>query len=221
MAGQGARPAGSASLWADPFEALDRLGVAVFRVPLKKAFEGAYTRPEGHPLAVVNSLTDFVRQRFTAAHELGHHVMYREGESPETFTDVDLDADPVAPNPDEDAADGFAVAFLMPRDLVARVTEPWQDDDRRVVSVMHAFEVSRVAAARRCATFGLITEATKAKYEKDHTTVPTLYALINEVPRNRRSEMGVTRRDHRLEEKVRLLADSPFIDEPARLLRLA
>src|SRR5713101_5770621 len=61
----------------DPFEAIARAGVTVAVVPLE-SLSGAYipAMPEtdGRPGILVNAKHPRTRQRFTAAHELCHHL---------------------------------------------------------------------------------------------------------------------------------------------------
>lgn len=220
LAALGARATDAGAPWADPFVALDRLGVAVLRWPFKDGIEGAYTRSEGQALAVVNSLTEYVRQRFTAAHELGHHVLYREGESPASFSDIDLDAPVSEPLDEETDADAFAAAFLMPRDLVVKVSAPFEEEERRVIAVMAAFEVSRKSAARRCHALDLITDETRTRFEKNRRTIPTLFEMIGATPPDRRAEKGRKVVDRHLQEMVVQLGQSGLMDRPSRLLRL-
>jgi len=221
LAATGARvTAGAEGPWADPFLALDRLGVVVLRWPLKNAVEGIYTRSEGECFAVVNSLTEYVRQRFTAAHELGHHVLYRDGESPAVFSDVNLDAEPDDAAGEESEADGFAVAFLMPRGLVAEIASEFEEEDRQVVAVMAAFEVSRKSAARRCHQLGLVSADTLAGFEKDRRRIPDLFALVGQTQPDRTREKGVRVVDSRLRELVALLAKASPIVHPEHFLDL-
>jgi Zn-dependent peptidase ImmA (M78 family)/DNA-binding XRE family transcriptional regulator len=100
-------------------------------------------------------------QAFTLAHELGHVVLKESGISGPIGS---------APNKTrarqvEDWCDGFAGAFLMPRDEVARALQqpaphrPEKSiDDGRIAAVANAFCVSRHAALVRLVELGYVDE---------------------------------------------------------------
>jgi Zn-dependent peptidase ImmA (M78 family)/predicted secreted protein len=105
----------------DPFSALSALGVVVMRRPLR-GVAGLYipsmSPDELAPGAMVNVLHPVSKQRFTAAHELGHHRRDKEAV-------VDQDTEWLARKGDsmsdrERFAEAFAAWFLMPRELVER-----------------------------------------------------------------------------------------------------
>lgn len=104
----------------DVFAAIERLGIVLAYAPMDKC-SGVYI-----PASAPGSLAGILihqghprsRQRFTAAHELGHHVFGHEFE-----IDTDLDRrffrghdDSVAS--EEKQAEAFATWFLMPRRLL-------------------------------------------------------------------------------------------------------
>jgi predicted secreted protein len=103
----------------DPFAALAALGVVVMRRPLEAA-AGMYLPPDlpaGSPPGVlINAHHPLAKQRFTAAHELGHH---------RRDADAVFDSDTeLLPRRDdrhdeiEKLAETFAAWFLMPKALV-------------------------------------------------------------------------------------------------------
>jgi predicted secreted protein len=103
----------------DPFGALVAEGVAVVRRPLE-GLAGVYIAAEGRasgpPGVIVNSKHPLSKQRYTAAHELGHHR--RDGLS---ILDVETEwvNQGTAPLTDrERLAEAFAAWFLMPARLV-------------------------------------------------------------------------------------------------------
>jgi Zn-dependent peptidase ImmA (M78 family)/predicted secreted protein len=103
----------------DPFAALAALGVVVMRQPLEAA-AGMYLPPNlaaGSPPGVlINARHPLTKQRFTAAHELGHH---RRDAAAVFDSDTEL-----LPRRDdrhaeiENLAETFAAWFLMPKPLV-------------------------------------------------------------------------------------------------------
>ena len=102
----------------DVFGAVARLGVTLLLRPLDGLL-GAYL-PEPAPGVLVTTRRALGVQRFTAAHELGHHVL-KHGRS--------LDGDDILRRPPlgeaagrdarELEADAFAAGFLLPRWLIA------------------------------------------------------------------------------------------------------
>jgi predicted secreted protein len=105
----------------DPFEAINRAGVTAAVVPLD-GLSGAYipAMPEtdGRPGILVNAKHPRTRQRFTAAHELCHHLRDKD-----VVLDRETEVLPrsgVIRNDREWVAEAFAGWFLMPRQLVHR-----------------------------------------------------------------------------------------------------
>jgi Zn-dependent peptidase ImmA (M78 family)/predicted secreted protein len=106
----------------DPFEAINRAGVTVAVVPLESlsgAYVPAMVETDGRPGILVNSKHPRTRQRFTAAHELCHHLRDK-GVVLDRETEV-LPRSGVIRNDHEAVAEAFAGWFLMPRHLVLRL----------------------------------------------------------------------------------------------------
>ncbi len=103
----------------DPFEAINRAGVTVAVVPLE-SLSGAYIpalpETDGRPGILVNAKHPRTRQRFTAAHELCHHLRDKDVVL-DRETEV-LPRSAVIRNDREAVAEAFAGWFLMPRQLV-------------------------------------------------------------------------------------------------------
>ena len=78
---------------------------------------GAYLRPGGQPGIILTTRRPLGQQRFTAAHELGHHIL---GHDPHADDDSilrrspDIMRDYVSLPPEEQEADAFASYFLLP-----------------------------------------------------------------------------------------------------------
>jgi Zn-dependent peptidase ImmA (M78 family) len=129
-----------------------RLGIEVDRHEFDEQVDGFYTRlPDGTPLAVVNSsyVKPLARQRFTLAHEIGHHLLGTAG-------GFCLDSVKTAKNRVERACDRFAALLLMPEHLVRQ----WFDDlaansENRVAIMADRFGVSVWAMRVRLRELGL------------------------------------------------------------------
>lgn len=148
----------------DPFAALDRAGVLVLRRRLDH-LAGLYLPPDprdGRDVAavLVNVAHPLSKQRFTAAHELGHHRRDH---------DVSLDNDTEwltrgeAPTSErERMAEAFAAWFLMPKRLVV-ATLTALDRQATTLTADGAYALSLelgtsyAATVRHLADMGLLT----------------------------------------------------------------
>lgn len=103
--------------WVDPFAAARNAGVLVAFRPLR-GLSGVYIRDSFASGILVNSQHPAARQRYSAAHELGHHwlghasTLDRDTDVPRIGTNV------VRLRDDEMVAEAFAAWFLMPRRTV-------------------------------------------------------------------------------------------------------
>lgn len=99
----------------DLLEAVEENGGAhAVVLELPEGVAGAYVAKPGCPLLFVNGRQLPPRQRFTLAHEFGHHRM---GHS--TVIDQQAVISGHTHDPKEVCANAFAAEFLMPRDAVA------------------------------------------------------------------------------------------------------
>lgn len=96
----------------DIFDVIRRVGIWLVFQPMDKVL-GA-TLSAGSAGILITTQRDVTMQRFTAAHELGHHTLHRD----EDIWDVeeDVDANPTASK--EQEANVFAAHFLLPRTLL-------------------------------------------------------------------------------------------------------
>jgi Zn-dependent peptidase ImmA (M78 family) len=94
-------------------------------------------------LIVVNSDKEpLVRQRFTAAHELGHHVLHRDGDAPIVIAEGDLQARADEKPIEEKEADVFAGHLLAPTEAMARAFDGKPASEispEDVADLMHEF----------------------------------------------------------------------------------
>jgi Zn-dependent peptidase ImmA (M78 family) len=98
------------------FDVIERSGVWLMFQPLDKLF-GFYERTGDTAGIVVHAGHPLTLQRFTGAHEYGHHVL---GHERSLDLEHDIDAEPDELPAQEAAAQGFAANFLMPLQLVNR-----------------------------------------------------------------------------------------------------
>jgi Zn-dependent peptidase ImmA (M78 family)/DNA-binding XRE family transcriptional regulator len=132
-------------------ELLEDKGVKVIALNLPENVSGSKAfvqRParEDVPVIVVNQGHNGERQRFTLAHELAHLVLRFSGLS---------DAE------QEKAADRFAGAFLMARDMVVRLLGAHRTSISigELAELKKIFKVSIASLAVRCAQLGILARA--------------------------------------------------------------
>jgi Zn-dependent peptidase ImmA (M78 family) len=128
----------------------DGLGVGVVLLDLGSDTAGALLRRGPRAFAFVNGVQAVVRQRFTLAHEIGHHVLGHGPalDSPRSIFAADFD-------PVEAQANAFAAELIAPAAAVRRVAE------ELAVSPVTLEGVVRVATA-----FGLSARAARIRLER-------------------------------------------------------
>ena len=143
------------SLGIDPIpfmaEMLEDKGVKVIALDLPENVSGskAFVQRLGRqdvPVIVVNQGHNGERQRFTLTHELAHLVLRFSGLS---------DAE------QEKAADRFAGAFLMAKDMMLRVLGPHRTSISigELAELKKIFKVSIASLVVRCAQLGILPKA--------------------------------------------------------------
>jgi Zn-dependent peptidase ImmA (M78 family) len=136
----------------------EKLGIDLHRQEFVPEIDGLYLRiPNCPPVIAVNC--SYVkppgRQRFTIAHEIGHHLLARG----HTLGGRLLFLDSVATSKTvmERACDRFAALLLLPEDLVrAHYAELAGNPDHRVGILAERFGVSIAAMRRRLRELGLV-----------------------------------------------------------------
>jgi Zn-dependent peptidase ImmA (M78 family) len=103
---------------------------------------------EAGAVIAINTNHATTRQRFSTAHELGHHLL---GHTDRFHLDLTDGSAAVVDYRAERAANDFAADLLMPRRLVARAFESTPD----TVALAAAFEVSEIAIGYRLVNLGL------------------------------------------------------------------
>ncbi|MER7459971.1 XRE family transcriptional regulator [Micromonospora sp. NPDC126480] len=130
-----------------------RLGIDIGFEPLPAGLDGLSVSSGGFRLALVNSGISATRQRFTLAHEIGHLFT---GDSQALRIDENVFG---RKNPDEERANAFAAAFLMPEDaLKAAVPRGYVSEDL-VAELLSRYGVSLDALAFRLHNIGVINAA--------------------------------------------------------------
>jgi Zn-dependent peptidase ImmA (M78 family) len=123
---------------------------------LPEGVAGAYIAKPGRPLLFVNGRQALSRQRFTLAHEFGHHRMGHT-----TVVDEQAAISGHLHDPSEVSANAFAAEFLMPRDAIAA----WGSAHVRgavtledVILLAHEYGVSAQAARYALETARVLTD---------------------------------------------------------------
>jgi Zn-dependent peptidase ImmA (M78 family) len=180
----------------DPFEVAARLGIELVRFPVPDGLiEGMY-RPDGGGYVFVNSGAAFVRQRFTAAHELGHHRLHGD----QTLIESSFD------EPDDWEANCFAEAFLVDPVGLGRMLAEGSEDVRKDVSAMAAivcdsYWVSQSAAGIILRHFDFISQAELDSYLARNWTYATLLREHGFTPRPE-PERGITEIPSQVRDRV-------------------
>lgn len=133
----------------DPVRFAKALGVEVLSSPALSE-SGCYRIDEGRPTIRFNPNEPLRRQRFTIAHELGHHVL-RHGNS---FRDPAQNFSIAYFVPEEVEANHFAAELLMPEDAVRFVFE--NEGISSINGLAARFHVSEVAMRLRLKNLGYL-----------------------------------------------------------------
>lgn len=145
----------------DVYDVVARRGVAIAFRDLE-GDDGRYIFHEGRGLIIVTAdCEESSRQRFTAAHELGHHEMHRfaaEGEAPTYLVDRSI----YQPGGErrEIEANAFAGCLLLPTEAIrADLADHSRIEMEDVVALMQRYRVSRQTAVYRLHNSKRITAA--------------------------------------------------------------
>ena len=127
------------------------MGISVRYAPLEDELSGMAFIKDGVRVIAVNALHHPNRQRFTIAHELGHHVLHAPMLAAGVHVDkVIMRRDMLSATGTDDneiEANTFASELLMPRDLIAPVVDQFVDlnDEAQLSAVARRFRVSTAA----------------------------------------------------------------------------
>lgn len=128
-------------------------GVTVQRVPLDDELSGMSFVKDGLSVIVVNAAHHPNRQRFTIAHELGHHILHA------SYLQNNVHVDKAVLHRDNRSSDGvdqkeiqanaFAAELLMPSALMKKYKDVDINDERQLATLAKLFRVSTSAMAIR------------------------------------------------------------------------
>ncbi len=126
------------------------LGVDVAVWPLGEAVSGLCAHADGVAALLVNSEFSAGHERFTAAHELAHHLLADP-------RDVVIESDLYdTSSPGEVCANAFAATFLMPEDGVSELACEAPVDAEMLGEMLRHFRVSFQALLNRLRTLNLV-----------------------------------------------------------------
>lgn len=184
-------PDSKPSIPIDPFLILSKLGVVYQFMDFDK-LEGIYIFPDDNydiPLVGINYNRPIVRKRYSAAHELCHHLK-------DKFTTVDESYGYVK-DPKEQFAENFAAELLMPYDLFNNSLEEYDDllslDD--VLSLSIKYGVSFSSCTYRVAW-------TFQKLDGDTDSSSLKKRIRDFKPKKRAKELGLSYNDLELESQA-------------------
>ena len=123
------------------------LGLSVVYQPL--SVDALLKETDGGYVAMVNSLTNKVRQRFSLAHELGHLILFNSTGLTQAFGHIASPDQNTDANEMEDLCDLFATELLMPIDDWKKELFSKGISLKVLARLMSRYGVSLPAAARR------------------------------------------------------------------------
>lgn len=152
----------------DIFRIVQDEGIWLASRPLSGALYGFYLRQGAAAGIVVNSDHPEPLQRYTCAHELGHHVLGHQSH----LDEPDDVRGPAGNRANEVAAQAFAGALLMPLQAVNRVmrrlgmTKSRRLDAADIYAISRELDVSFTAAAWQLAALGRIPTQDAARWAR-------------------------------------------------------
>lgn len=140
----------------DLSELIDWLGIQYIVRPLPTSVRGFYLKTDQNTYIIVNSRDKRVRQRWTTAHELGHHLYsFASSDMTTAWLTTEHDSDPI-----EKICDRYAAELLMPESAVRRVAADMRKHCRGrqdwVEAMAKQFDVSHTAMWRRLQEINLL-----------------------------------------------------------------
>jgi Zn-dependent peptidase ImmA (M78 family)/transcriptional regulator with XRE-family HTH domain len=135
------------------------VGVGLFYSPLPDALSAFLLRADDRAVIGVNANQHPVRQRFSAAHEIGHHVLgHADGSIFDYAFPTTAEGEPPGYEPqDEREANQFAAELLMPKENLAQ-----DAPSLSLARLARRYEVSQEAMSFRLLNLGLREGADRA-----------------------------------------------------------
>lgn len=208
----------------DPFTcvltAIEETGVPVVVAALPDEIAGlCLERSGGESWLIVNGLQYVARQRFTLAHEYGHHVMRHEGIPPDSTQTV---IQGLARSPVEVQANAFAAEFLAPAAGVRAMVDG-EPSLETIARIAERFGVSLQAALVRLNNLRLTTRDDELRAELADPELRSWVRFTERVDELARIERRLPRVSALLEGSELLAAmrgDAPADPALSRALRL-
>lgn len=142
----------------DVYRIIKDEGINLSLEEMEDDHSGVLLVEKGIAAIAVNSTHHPHRQRFSAAHELGHFILHSRGRD-RLFVDKAYRRSQVSSSgtdKDEIEANRFAAALLMPEDLVRRYIGNDPITDMDIAKLGLKFQVSEQAMTLRLVNLGLI-----------------------------------------------------------------
>jgi len=143
----------------DVFGAIYRQNVPLMFRKLEPLL-GAYLREQGNPGIILTTRRPLGQQRFTAAHELGHHVLNHDPHADDDSIlrrSPDHARDYINLPPTEQEADAFASYFLVPDWLITTLMkrQHWTPQHLQNPDIVYQMAL-RVGASYRATLYALV-----------------------------------------------------------------
>ena len=140
------------------FELIKNEGIRTLTEEMEDDHSGFLLVEEGKATVAINASHPPNRQRFTAAHELGHYFLHAQGKDG-LFVDKAFKRSPVS-GTGEDAveieANRFAAEILMPKKFIEEKVGDDEITDLYILQLALEFQVSEQAMTLRLVNLGLI-----------------------------------------------------------------
>jgi len=121
------------------------LGLEIFRQDLGQGISGKLLKEDGKFMILVNKNEPHVRQRFTAAHEIGHYLLHRDLIGEQFEENYMLRSDKTS-NAQEAEANKYAAELLMPFVLIQHLM---QQGYKTIDELADQLQVSKIALGIR------------------------------------------------------------------------
>ena len=142
----------------DIFGLIENEGIRILSEEMEDDHSGFLLVENGNATVAINSTHHSNRQRFTAAHELGHYFLHTQGKDG-LFVDKAFKRSAVSSTGEdkmEIEANRFAAEVLMPKKVIEEKVGDNEITDLDVYRLANEFQVSDQAMTLRLVNLGLI-----------------------------------------------------------------
>lgn len=136
----------------DPHAIAEKMGITVKPVSCC-GYSGKAFQENNRPVIEYDAEEYSLRQRFTIAHELGHHVLGHT-ENGHQFRDDANKFNLNVPSPEESQANKFAAELLAPEMAIKHLV--FKENINSLITLAEKFRVSTVAMKYRLTNLGLL-----------------------------------------------------------------